>query len=96
MAETIKEVGLSQQPKNVQNVGIFEEVGSFDWPKMQLAKKGRKILTGASPPKCPMGKFWDHSIKEQLFSTQHFRTFQLRLAMVMMLMMVKDLKRQFW
>ena len=42
MAETIKEVGLPQQPKNVQNVGIFEEVDSFDWPKMQLAKKGRK------------------------------------------------------
>ena len=41
------------QPKKqlkVQYIGIFEEIGSFYWPKMHFLKKGQKIRALADPP----------------------------------------------
>ena len=41
------------QPKKqlkVQYIGIFEEIDSFDWPKMHFLKKGQKIREWVDPP----------------------------------------------
>ena len=48
------------QPKKqlkVQYIGIFEEIDSFYWPKMQFLKKGQNIRAWVGPPpsfgQCP-------------------------------------------
>ena len=52
------------QPKKqlkVQYIGIFEEMDSFYWPKMQLVKKGNKIRSQASSTlfrQCPKENFF--------------------------------------
>ena len=41
------------QPKKqlkVQYIGIFEEIDSFYWPKLQLLKKGQKSRAWVDPP----------------------------------------------
>ena len=41
------------QPKKqlkVQYIGIFEEIGSFYWPKIHFLKKGQKIQGWVFPP----------------------------------------------
>ena len=53
------------QPKKqlkVQYIGIFEEIGSFYWPKIHFLKKGHKIQAWVYPPplfgQCPKENFF--------------------------------------